>query len=150
MADSYRLTVLKRLTAHLRGITKANGYDYDLIDPRSVCRGRLVFGDDDPLPLLSILEGTRGDIGSFAGHGEPQGISVIDGHLGGAGPANQGFTKLHATMMTVHNASFQGRGQKKEQGTSMKMGKKIHEEDAAFSNRRFTGTISSPLTPAAC
>jgi len=70
MADSYRLTVLKRLTAHLRGITKANGYDYDLIDPRSVCRGRLVFGDDDPLPLLSILEGTRSDIGSFAGHGE--------------------------------------------------------------------------------
>lgn len=70
MADSYRLTVLKRLTAHLRGITRANGYDYDLIEPRSVCRGRLLFGDDDPLPLLSILEGTRGDIGSFAGHGE--------------------------------------------------------------------------------
>ena len=65
MADSYRLNVLKRLTAHLRGITKANGYAYDLAN--NVFRGRAVFGADDPVPLVSILESPRNDAGQFAG-----------------------------------------------------------------------------------
>lgn len=65
MADSYRLAVLKKLTDHLKGITKANGYDYDMAD--KVFRGRTVFGQNDPSHLLSILEAPRGDSGMFAG-----------------------------------------------------------------------------------
>lgn len=72
MADSYRLTVLKKLTDHLLGITPANGYDYDLAaEPRfpkgKVFRGRTIFGANDPVPLLSILEAPRNDQGQFAG-----------------------------------------------------------------------------------
>ena len=65
MADSYRLTVLKKLTAHLKTITPQNGYDFDLSN--SVFRGRASYGEDNPLPLVSILESTRPDNGSFAG-----------------------------------------------------------------------------------
>lgn len=72
MADSYRLAVLKALTAHLQSITKANGYDYDLgpdgaFPNGKVFRGRTLFGEGDPVPLVSILESPRSDIGSFAG-----------------------------------------------------------------------------------
>jgi len=68
MADSYRLTVLKRLTSHLEGINRQLGYDYELVG--SVKRGRLVFGEDDPLPLVSILESTRSDPGTYAGESD--------------------------------------------------------------------------------
>lgn len=54
MADSKRLTILKALSAHLETITVANGYQHDLAG--SVYRGRAAFGDDTPLPCLSILE----------------------------------------------------------------------------------------------
>lgn len=77
MADSKRLDVLKRLTTHLKGITPANGYtaaqwglDYDLSS--SVFRGRAVFGEGDPIPLVSILESPRSDPGVFAGDGNYQ------------------------------------------------------------------------------
>lgn len=66
MADSYRLQVLKALTDHLKGITEANGYDgFDLSE--AVFRGRTVFGANDPVPMLSILENLRSDFGQFAG-----------------------------------------------------------------------------------
>lgn len=52
--DPFRLRVLKKLTECLQGITTANGYHNDLAD--SVWRGRIMFGEDDPLPLVSILE----------------------------------------------------------------------------------------------
>lgn len=67
MADSYRLTALKLLTAHLQGITPANGYTYDL--SASVFRGRSLFGQGDPVPMVSILESPRSDQGKFAGQG---------------------------------------------------------------------------------
>ncbi len=74
MADSYRLSVLKALTTHLKGITPANGYtaaqwglDYDLSD--KVFRGRTVFGEGDPIPLVSILESPRSDPGLFTDEG---------------------------------------------------------------------------------
>lgn len=65
MAESYRLAVLKRLTALLQQITPANGFDYDL--SAAAFRGRTIFGDSDPLPCVSILEQTRPDIGVYAG-----------------------------------------------------------------------------------
>lgn len=49
-----RLRVLIALTNALKQISIANGYKTDLNG--AVFRGRTQFGDDDPLPLLSILE----------------------------------------------------------------------------------------------
>lgn len=65
---SYRLEVLQRLTALLKGITVANGYSHDL--DVNVFRGRTVFGAEDPIPLVSILESPRSDVGSYAGENE--------------------------------------------------------------------------------
>lgn len=52
--DPFRLRVLKGLTACLQQITIANGYKFDLA--QNVFRGRTVYGESDPLPLISILE----------------------------------------------------------------------------------------------
>lgn len=63
--DPFKLRALKALTASLKQITPANGYVSDLADfdpgdgvamPR-VYRGRAWFGESDPLPMLSVLEG---------------------------------------------------------------------------------------------
>jgi hypothetical protein len=64
-----RLAILKALTAHLQGITPANGYPFDL--SASVFRGKTVYSpDSSPLPMLSILESGRPDSGLFAGSGK--------------------------------------------------------------------------------
>lgn len=65
MADSKQLDVLKHLTAHLEGITPANGYAHDLRG--RVFRGRAVFGESDPVPMISILEAPRPNDGAPAG-----------------------------------------------------------------------------------
>lgn len=52
--EPFRLRVLKALTLALQQITPANGYQHDL--STSVFRGRELFGDDDPIPMVSILE----------------------------------------------------------------------------------------------
>lgn len=70
--DSYRLKVLKALTVHLQGITRANGYFYDLAPvgkDKKVWRGRTSFGDETALPMLSILESPRSDVGQYADAG---------------------------------------------------------------------------------
>lgn len=60
MPDSRQLDILKRLTTHLQGITFDNGYDFDMAS--SVFRGRIVYGDDDPVPMISIVEHLSADI----------------------------------------------------------------------------------------
>jgi len=50
----FRLRVLRAMTDKLKTITPANGYNYDLSD--RVFRGRLMYGDGDPVPMVSILE----------------------------------------------------------------------------------------------
>ena len=50
----FRLRVLIALTEHLKTITIANGYKHDLSD--RVFRGRIAYGENDPVPLVSILE----------------------------------------------------------------------------------------------
>jgi hypothetical protein len=60
MADSRQLDILKRLGAHLEGITPANGYDFDMTG--RVFRGRAWYGDDDPLPMIALLEYLSPDI----------------------------------------------------------------------------------------
>ncbi len=58
--DPLRLRVLKNLTAALNRITKDNGYNSD-VGP-NVFRGRLIFGEGDSLPLVSILEAPIPDV----------------------------------------------------------------------------------------
>jgi hypothetical protein len=60
-ADPLRLRILKALTNALLEITPANGYRFDLGPDAKwkrgkVFRGRLSFGEKDPLPMVSILE----------------------------------------------------------------------------------------------
>ena len=55
--DPFRLRLVKNLTDLLRTITPANGFMVDLSD--SVFRGRAVFGDGDPIPMVSILEAVK-------------------------------------------------------------------------------------------
>lgn len=50
----FRLRVVHALTAVLQTITKDNGYQHDLAE--AVFRGRIIYGDNDPVPLVSILE----------------------------------------------------------------------------------------------
>jgi len=52
--DPFRLKVLKGLTTSLEYITVAHGFHNDLSG--KVFRGRSVYGDDDPVPMVSILE----------------------------------------------------------------------------------------------
>lgn len=52
--DPFRLRVQKALSAAFEQITTDNGFRTDL--GASVFRGRTLFGDDDPLPMISILE----------------------------------------------------------------------------------------------
>lgn len=54
MNDPFRLRVMKALTAALDGINPTAGYQHDLTG--KVFRGRSVFGNSDPLPMVSILE----------------------------------------------------------------------------------------------
>ena len=54
MADHIKLQALKALTAHLEGITRANGYQHDLNG--KVFRGRAVLGANEQVPMLNILE----------------------------------------------------------------------------------------------
>lgn len=69
MTDSFRLRVMKGFTAALKQITPVNGYDHDFSDyidsagrtVGRVFRGRDFFGENDPLPMLSILEDPRAE-----------------------------------------------------------------------------------------
>lgn len=72
MADSYRLEVLKSLTAVLQGIKHIEGdpdNNWDGFDlSNAVFRGRSVYGDDSPETFLSILEAPRPGPDNTAGH----------------------------------------------------------------------------------
>lgn len=66
MSDPFKLRVLSAITDALKSITPANGYVSDLSDfvpgdgvmTARVYRGRLWFGEESPLPMTSVLEGT--------------------------------------------------------------------------------------------
>ena len=60
MADPKRLVILKALCAHIEAqVRVSNGFQHDL--QGRVFRGRSVFGQDDPLPMVSVLEAPRPD-----------------------------------------------------------------------------------------
>lgn len=52
--DPFRLAILKRLTTMLEGIGAATGYTTEMTG--RVFRGRVMFGDNDPLPMIAIIE----------------------------------------------------------------------------------------------
>lgn len=56
MEDPLRLKILKRLCEYLgQEIKVSNGYYTDLGD-NDCFRGRIIFGDGDPIPMLSLVE----------------------------------------------------------------------------------------------
>lgn len=67
MADPFRLRVAKAICNTLKSITPANDYQHDFSDftdeagrpAERVFRGRTIFGESDPLPMLSVLEDPR-------------------------------------------------------------------------------------------
>lgn len=65
MPDPFRLKVMKAICDQLKKITPANGFTHDLQDYTDaggrtnqlrVFRGRDLYGDNDPLPMISVLE----------------------------------------------------------------------------------------------
>lgn len=61
ISNPLRLEIQKRLADVLREITPGNGYVSDFsgaegTDDNKVFRGRAIYGDSDPIPMLSILE----------------------------------------------------------------------------------------------
>lgn len=50
----FRLDVLMRLTEWVEGVTPANDYAHDLTG--RVFRGRLRYGENDPIPMVSFVE----------------------------------------------------------------------------------------------
>ena len=52
--EPLRLRILKAMTDALKEISTANGYHTDVNG--QVYRGRVIYGENDPLPLISILE----------------------------------------------------------------------------------------------
>lgn len=65
MTEPFKLRVLHALTDALEEITIANGYHHDMgrfdrgdgVLTKRVYRGRAWFGDNDPIPMISVLEG---------------------------------------------------------------------------------------------
>ncbi len=63
-----QLVILKRLTAHMEGMTEAAGYGFDMVG--RVYRGRTTLGAETPVPAIVILEDPRpvdGNPGGAAG-----------------------------------------------------------------------------------
>lgn len=54
MADALRLRIMKALTAVIERARIADGFKHDL--EGRVFRGRLFYGEKDPVPMISILE----------------------------------------------------------------------------------------------
>lgn len=81
----FRLAVMQNLTALLETITPDNGYIHDLRD--SVFRGRNVFGDRDPVPMVVILDSPQpGDV-------VPSGTTNAANYQTGMPLIVQGFVK---------------------------------------------------------
>lgn len=54
MSDPFRLKTQKAIAAAIDEISVATGYSLDFTG--KVFRGRLIFGDGDPVPMISIIE----------------------------------------------------------------------------------------------
>lgn len=57
MSDSKRLATLKALSTFLAAeVTQGNGYKHDLDADGAVCRGKMYSTNEDPLPMITIME----------------------------------------------------------------------------------------------
>jgi len=126
-----RLRILDKLTKVLSAITVTYGTDsYDMTD--KVFRGRVIFGDNDPIPMFSILEvpipldqlETRGINTCSAGPWE----LMIQGFLPDdkENPTDPGHVFLAAVKQALAAQKTRGRGQKilgfERHVTDMKIG----------------------------
>ena len=93
--DPFRLRVQKSLTEAFKQIQIANGFSVDVSD---VQRGRVYFGEETPLPFISILEDPIAADGSFS-------ASAGDSALTDYELMVQGFVKDEAANPT-DNAHF--------------------------------------------
>lgn len=120
--DPFRLRVLKALTAALQTITPANGYTFDL--STSVFRGRRVFGDNDPIPLVSILEAPVAESPLVSPEGGRQ--SKISWDLLLQGFVDDDYENpsdpAHALLAEVKKALIAERRRTKQQGHILGMG----------------------------
>lgn len=66
-----KLQIMRRLTAYLETISVDTGYLHDLAG--RVFRGRMVFGEETPNPLLSIMEAPR-QIDPFGSTGQTKAL----------------------------------------------------------------------------
>jgi hypothetical protein len=69
--DPKRLRIMKALQAHLAGINRIDGYNFDLAG--KVLRNRIIIGVQDlgdQLPLVSIVEAPRADLAIYTGEWE--------------------------------------------------------------------------------
>lgn len=64
MAHSKRLDILKALSQHLKGIDGVSPYEHNL--QAAIFRGRTVYGDGYPVPMVSVIEGKAADYGNYA------------------------------------------------------------------------------------
>lgn len=85
MSDPFRLRVLKALTATIKTVTPGNGYTFNLanwteagVTRERVFRGRELFGDTDPLPMVSVLEHPRALDAMLAPDNQPEAIGDWD------------------------------------------------------------------------
>jgi hypothetical protein len=66
-SDPFRLKVMKAISAQLKTVTPLNGFMFDLSDytdeagrtKERVFRGRVTFGENDPVPMVVVLEDPR-------------------------------------------------------------------------------------------
>lgn len=117
LPDPFRLRVLKAISGALAEITPANGWRADLGGDGTqaqrsrghVARGRIAFGDDEPLPLVSVLEPPipldvlliTGDNTSSSGDWEllVQGF-VVDDEQNPSDPAHQLMAEVKMRLIT--------------------------------------------------
>src|SRR5690625_6980010 len=101
MSEPFRLRVMKALSAALEEINPDNGYMHDLRG--RVFRGRDVFGDSDPIPMVSILEAIE----------EKERLQAPSAGTEAAGPWElliQGFLDDDLIRSEEHTSELQSRG----------------------------------------
>lgn len=165
----FRLLVKQRLGDRLKTITPANGYTNDLSDfdqdgvtIERVYRGRTEFGDNDPLPFVSInedprvLEQVTGSAGSTSRAGEWELILqgfVPDDELNPTDPAQYLAAEVAEVIAAEmkRGENYFDLGDRKPCVTGIKMGAPFcgpadgEISDVAFFLMKVTLTLSEDL-----
>lgn len=160
----FRIVVLTKITEGLKAITPANGYEHDL--SAAVFRGRAVYGTNDPLPMLSIIEDPRerrndqASVGSTASNGEwklvIQGF-VVDDFENPTDPAYLLEAEVRKALSDISDErnNLLGLGSKKPCVNALEIGDPIVRPADEFSEKayfwipltvRLTEDLKNPFT----